>query len=105
MRPKVFSAHVCISELHLMMARTRKPPMIAKKTPKHIVRSTILGKIEDAYSQMVKVHPTPMAPISGSTAAVAAAEKIYCTIYLQPMVSERALGIASAGWSAMSYSS
>jgi hypothetical protein len=36
-----------------------------------------------------------MALIKGSTAAVAAAAKIYCTIYLQLIVSERADGITS----------
>ena len=94
--PYVLSVHSCISVPHLMMVRTRNPPIIAKKTPGQIVRFDSSQESKRRNSQIVNVHPTPIALISGSTAAVAPAAKIYCTMYLQPIVSERAWGIASA---------
>lgn len=55
---------------------------------------------EEEDSQIVNVHPTPMALIKGSTAAVAAAAKIYCTTYLPLITSERICGMTSAALSA-----
>jgi hypothetical protein len=45
--------------------------------------------------QIVNVQPTPIELINGSTAAVAAAAKIYWTTYLPLITSERICGMTS----------
>ena len=44
---------------------------------------------------IVNVHPAPIAPNSGSTAAELPAAKIYCTMYFPATTSERLWAIAS----------
>lgn len=96
--PNLFSTHRCISIPHLTIVKTKIPPIRAKKTPRITCQKLFLITMSVAGtgdSQIVNVQPTPMELINGSTAAVAAAAKRFCTTYLPLTTSERICGITS----------
>ena len=61
----------------------------------HLVSTQYVMACRPETIHIVNVHPAPIAPNNGSTAAELPAAKIYCTIYLPDTTSERLWAIAS----------